>query len=444
MEKNKTKIIKINVLAAFSIKGLSLLVSLATMPTFISFFGDRDILGVWFTALSILNWVLSFDLGIGNGLRNHLTVSISQERWVESKTLISSSYASNGLLSLIFLVCGLFAVELIDWNFIFGIEASELSEDRLRLVVGIVLVAIILQLYLRLASFIAYALQMSYANNLIALITNVTMLAVALIAPKPGNPEDALLMLAMVYMLAANLPLLGMTLYLFFGPMKQAKPSFSSVESGAARRVMTLGGIFFICQIEYMILINTNEFFISHFISPAAVVEYQSYYKLFSLIGTIVTLAISPIWSLVTQSLAEGDFEWLIKLYRRMKRLGLLSIPMSIVIALLLPVIFPIWLGDQAPDIGIVPVVSFVVFGCTFAYQSVLSTVACGMGKMKVQLVCYSFGCLIKIAVLTFALPLTGQWSLAVLVTGLVLAFYCVIQQIALNQMFKNLKKEKG
>ena len=74
----KNTIIYKNVIGAFAVKGASLILSLFTMPAYMRFFEDEQILGVWFTLLSVLSWILNFDLGIGNGLRNNLT---SAWRW---------------------------------------------------------------------------------------------------------------------------------------------------------------------------------------------------------------------------------------------------------------------------------------------------------------------------------------------------------------------------
>ena len=65
-----------NIIGAFVVKGGSLIISVVLLPLYLRFFGDQTVLGIWYTILSILNWVVLFDLGLGQGLRNQLPVFI--------------------------------------------------------------------------------------------------------------------------------------------------------------------------------------------------------------------------------------------------------------------------------------------------------------------------------------------------------------------------------
>ena len=57
------RIIALNVIGAFIVRGVALIVSLFTMPAYMRFFKDDATLGIWFTIVSVLNWVMFFDLG---------------------------------------------------------------------------------------------------------------------------------------------------------------------------------------------------------------------------------------------------------------------------------------------------------------------------------------------------------------------------------------------
>lgn len=76
-ESNKT--ILYNTIGALLVKGGAIIISLYTIPAYLNYFNSQQILGLWFTILSVLSWILTFDLGIGNGLRNHLVPVLAQK-----------------------------------------------------------------------------------------------------------------------------------------------------------------------------------------------------------------------------------------------------------------------------------------------------------------------------------------------------------------------------
>ena len=79
---SKSKKLIINSNLSLIVKGSSLFVSLFTMPAYMRIFKEQEVLGLWFTTLSVLSWILTFDLGIGNGLRNHLVKPLMENNRV--------------------------------------------------------------------------------------------------------------------------------------------------------------------------------------------------------------------------------------------------------------------------------------------------------------------------------------------------------------------------
>ena len=67
-----------NIVGTFAVKGGTMLLSLISMPLYLNYFENNILLGVWFTMHTVLSWILVFDLGIGNGLRNHLTTALAR------------------------------------------------------------------------------------------------------------------------------------------------------------------------------------------------------------------------------------------------------------------------------------------------------------------------------------------------------------------------------
>lgn len=76
---SNSKIFAINSIASVGVKIGAIFVALFTTPAYIRYFDNNEILGAWFTILSILNWILYCDMGIGNGLRNSLVYAIANK-----------------------------------------------------------------------------------------------------------------------------------------------------------------------------------------------------------------------------------------------------------------------------------------------------------------------------------------------------------------------------
>ena len=148
----KNTIVLKNTVGAFLVKGIALAISLFTMPAYLRFFNNEMALGLWFTILSVLNWILNFDLGIGNGLRNYLALSLTEKRYDDARKYISSAYISILLLVSVISVLFLALFDFVDWNTVFNIGDEIVSQKALNLSVKIVFVGIMLQFFLKLIS----------------------------------------------------------------------------------------------------------------------------------------------------------------------------------------------------------------------------------------------------------------------------------------------------
>lgn len=176
-----------NVIAAFAVKGAALLVSLATIPAFMHYFSDDAVLGVWYTVVSIIGWILIFDLGIGNGLRNHLVVALTANDKHKCKQLVSSAYFSVGVSCVVVSLIMLVFVPLIDWNVVFGVSSSQIDSSVLSAVTRNVLIGMVIQLFLKNITSILYALQKSAINNFLTLCVSVLQFIFILVFRK-WNP----------------------------------------------------------------------------------------------------------------------------------------------------------------------------------------------------------------------------------------------------------------
>lgn len=436
------KIIFKNIIGAFGVKGLSLLVSLFTMPAYIRFFDNQAALGLWFTVLSVLNWILNFDLGIGNGLRNNLTRTVTQKDNSETKKYLSSAYISIGGLCVLISLVFIFAFNYINWNAVFNIKEEVVSHDALLLSVKIVFVGIMLQLFLKLVTSILYALQKSSANNFLTLCTTVVSLICVLVLPSRDNDSNMIVM-AVVHVLAVITPLIIATVIVFCGKtLRKCIPSLKDFSKRHAKDVLSLGGVFLFVQIAYMVIVNTNEYAITLFASSENVVDYQIYHRLFTLGGTVFTLALTPIWSAVTKALTEKNYNWINSLYKKLLMFAGAGVILEFALVPFLQIFINFWLGEKAIKVDFAYGFAFAALGGLMILNAAFSSVANGVGELKTQAIFFGIGAVLKMPIAWIFVQMTDSWIGVVWANVVAMLVYCLIQPIWLKKYLNKKKKE--
>lgn len=431
--------ILVNVFASFLVRGGSLVVSLLTLPAYLRYFDDQQILGVWFTAISVMTWVLTFDLGIGNGLRNYIVAPLVSGDIKTTKKYISSAYVMALIVTFFVLIVGGISFQFIDWNTFFNISQKVISKKILLEAILIIFGGIAVQLVLKLISSILMSIQKSAVPSLIGLISNVIILIYVLFSDSKDT-EANLLMLAWINVIAANLPLLIASIIIFSTSLKNCKPNIKYFDKKLAQDVLKLGCVFLWLQIMFMLIMNTNEFLITWLSDPGKVVNYQIYNKLFTLIATVFTLALTPIWSAVTKASAEKNYIWIASLYGKLKIFAIIAIIGQFAIIPFLQIIVNIWLGDEQISINIFYSIIFALSGSAFIWHSVVASIACGLGKLRLQFIFQTCGVLIKFAVSFVLMHLTHNWIMIIVANFFALTPYVIAQSIwikkYLNQQY--------
>lgn len=436
------KIILENVLLAFLVKGGALFITLFTLPVYIKFFKDDIVLGLWYTLLSLLNWILNFDLGIGNGLRNYLAITISKKNREKTKIYISSAYFSIGIIVGILCILFILMARFFDWNTILNISENCISKSKLRITIVIVFLGVMAHFWLRLVNSILYALQKSSINNFLVLITNTIILLVTLILPSKSN-EINIINMAILHAVAVAFPLLICSWVIFFKVLPYAKPTLKFIRKKEIKDVLSLGGSFFFIQIAYMLIMSSNEFLIAKILSAKYVVDYQIYYRIFSLGSTIFTLALTPLWSAITKAYSEKNYNWIKIIYHRFILLAILFCLGEFLIIPFFSIILKVWLGGENNfKIQLVKCIAFSIFGSLMILNGVFSSIANGLGKLKVQSVSFTIGAIIKIPIAFLLIKICESWIGVIWANIICMSIYCIIQPIYLKKYLNNCIKK--
>lgn len=443
--KLKTKIqnnknIVVNVLSAFIVKGAGLIVNLIALPLYISYFNDNAVLGVWFTVLSVLNWILSFDVGIGNGLRNHLTIALANKDYEEGKRLISSSYVVLGVLTLFALAVFYFLLPCIDWNSFFNISNGVIPADSLMDCIRVTLIGLLISFFLHLVRGMLFSLQLSSMNNVIHLLTNLLLVAFLFIVQPDNLMEERIKLISYTYAVLINIPFVVATVIIFlFSELRNCRPSIRCFNKTASQKVLGLGVVFFFIQILYMTITVTNEWFITKFFKPEDTVSYQVYFRIFSLVGSLLLLAMAPLWSAITKAYAEKKIGWIIKLQSFLYLIAFVCIILEIAVVPLMQPLVNLWLKENTIAIDYFTAASFVLYGIITIWIAIQSTIVAGLGKLKIQFYLYLVAVIVKVVLIVVVSNFTERWELVMWATCIGLLPYCLIQPLYIKRLLTEL-----
>ena len=419
-----------NIIASFLVKGLSIILALFTTPAYMRYFNDDVSLGVWFTLVSIINWVLMFDLGIGNGLRNKLPKAMEENDKKEQNELISSSYIAIIIISIFFLIILLIINYFTNWNLLLNVSKKVLSLHTLQISMTILLIGIVLRLVLNLNSSIFFALQKSSINNFIGLCSNLFLFLYVKFA-SIGTSSSNFIKLSIANAILSNIPLLLGTFYIFMGPFKGMIPKRKYFKLQKAKEVLKIGTILLWLQIIFMVVASTHAFLITNFRNPAEVVEYNIYYKVYYGILSIFYLSLTPIWSAVTKAQAQKDFNWIYKLYIV---LLFLTIPFLIVNFASIPFLqkfFNIWLKEKTIAVNIKYVIIFILFNFCFAIHNVNTSIFNGLSDFKIQSIWMTVAAILFVPLCYIFTNLLRSWAGVIIGSTICIIPYEIIQIIA-------------
>ena len=430
------KIVLLNILGSFLVKGGSLFLNLFTIPAYMRFFNDNAVYGIWLTILSVLTWILYFDVGISHGLRNNLIEPI--------KEYISSAYISVTVIAIGLAVAFVGLIAVMDWNRFFNIGTDVIDASTLRLVVGIAVLGILMQFIFRTITSVLYALQKSFVPNMLNLISSASLLLFVIICPS-RDVKSNLLTLVTANVVTVNLPLLIATFIIFSKVLKGCSPSITAFNMKSARAIMGLGGAFFLLQILQMLLMNTNEFIITNMISPTYVVEYQMYFKLFNVISTVFSLAIVPIWSAIAKAKAEKNFIWIRSMHNKLMLMGLLGMTCEFLLIPVLQFVMNIWLGKGVLYVNYGTALLFAVMNGLFMWMTFESNVTNGLGELTIQKLFVGGGMILKFAVVLIFARIIKDYRIVIVANILAILPYCIVQPLWMRKYLnRKITKQEG
>lgn len=368
-----------NIIVIIILQGISVLTSFLLVPLTIDYVSASEY-GIWLTISSIVGWFSLVDIGMGSGLKNKLTEALAQNDIILAKKYVSTTYISLGVfVTLIFSI--LLAVTcFIDWAVI--LNQPDSMKSMLTETMFIVVAFFAMRMIVSLISMILTAHMLPAASTAINTASNLLTLIVILILTEliPGDLRVLALVLSGIPVLVYIL----VTIILFSKKYKKISPSWKYFDKREMKSLLNLGVGFFFIKISMILLFQTSNIIIIHWFTNEDVVVYNVAYKLFSVAFIMFDMLVQPYWTAFTDAWVKKDNEWIQDSIAKLLRIWKVISLCCIIVLLLSPIIYKIWIGDSVHIPFILSAVMCLYFICR-CYGGTYNMFINGTGKIRIQ-----------------------------------------------------------
>jgi len=427
----RTLAVKKNILGSFVYKGLSLLISLVLVPLTLGYVSS-ELYGIWLTLASIVGWMGILDIGFSQGLKNKLTEAIALENWDRGKELVSTTYF---VMTAIFIPVGIIMemiVPFIDWSSF--LKISEEYNAEVCLSMQLLVVIFSLHMIVGVLSAIVSAFQRVSLTGLFNVIGHFLALVAIYIMTKSLRPS--LPGLALAYSGLPILVLLVASIILFNGKFKRVAPNLRKIRKKHVGDIFNLGYKFFIIHLQMLVMFQTTNILISRIAGPESVTSYNIAYKYISISLMLFNIVMSPLWPAYTDAFTKMDYRWMKNIYGKMRKLTICVLLMIVVMLLVSPLVYKIWIGEMViiPYNMTAVVALYTMLMCWNSLQTQLIN---GSGKIQLQLYLTLMGLVSQIPLALFLGNLVGAEGV-IISQIIIISVYAIFLTIQSGKLLNN------
>ena len=301
-------------------RGLGLLISAITLPLTIRYLGKEQY-GIWITISTSVITITILDLGSSSTLTNFITKSHAAGDRNAARSYFASAFWTTSL------ICALVGTLLaltwhsVPWAGLLGARGK--LAPQASTCAAIATAFFLLNLPLSVANRVLGGFQETQVANYFAMISSVLSLLAILFAVHTHLSLAGMMLAYCCSMLAGTLLLNG---WLSFLSRPWMRPSFSAFSRDKARHLLGEGSMFFILQIVGLVVFNSDNLVITHYLGASEVTPYSVCYRLMSYATLLQSLIVPSLWPAFADAYHRKDLQWIRTTYGSIMRMTLYSV----------------------------------------------------------------------------------------------------------------------
>lgn len=350
-----------------------------------------DLYGVWSTLLSIITWILFFDFGIGNGIKNSLTKAIAENDLVKARSIIFTGYTAIGFISLFFFLLILTFTSYFNVSSVFN--TNLLDELYFKKVIIVLFAFICVHFVMSFVKQFVYSVQKNALNDFEQMIFFIVLFLILIMGE--SELSNNILNVAIAYGISLIISKLILTA-IFFKSNSNLIPKLGSFNKVIMKKLINVGGLFFLLQLVSMSILLSDRFIITQLLGPSHVTSYDIIYRLFATILIIHGIINAPLWAAYTESYHKNDFTWIKSSLKKMNFLVLFLCVLAILLYLMNKEIIAIWIGGEIENSTSVSL-SLALYVIVLSWCNNFAFFLNAIGNIKIQFYTLLFGAVLNI-----------------------------------------------
>jgi O-antigen/teichoic acid export membrane protein len=330
-------------LASVAAKLISISVALISVPLTLHYLGAERY-GMWMTMSSFIA-ILSFaDLGMGNGLLNLISSANGKDDRAAIQRYVSSGFGMLSLIAAVILAGFWISYSFVPWERLFNVR-SPLAEAEAGPAIAVFAVCFALSIPAAIVQKVQIGLQNSFVASMWQGLGSLLALAGVLVAT---HLQLGLPWLVLAFVGAPLVAAIGNSLLYFTVLHRDIAPTSAGFSSSVAHSTARSGLLFLLLQVVAAASFSSDPLVISHLLGPAAVAQYSVPERMFSVIGMVIAMGLSPLWPAYGEAISRADHAWVKTAFIRSLSIAMgMAATGAILVALAGPTLLRLWVGPS-------------------------------------------------------------------------------------------------
>ena len=313
--------------SALASRSVALLVNAVTLPLTIRYLGPLQY-GIWVTISTTVVMLAVMDLGVANTLTNMISHAYAMDDRAAAQRYYATAFWISTGISAVLALISLILWPHMNWGSLFHLHDPALTHE-VSLCVAVALGFFLLSLPLNLVHRILSGYQQTQITNYFNLLSNTLALTAILVVIKL---HGSLLTLMLMYSGSLLLGSIGLNIWVNLWDRRWIIPSPQFIRRAAIGDLMSSGLGFFVLQLAGIVVFNSDNLIITHYLGAADVTPYSVTWRLASYAALLQTAVLPSLWPAYSEAYARGDFDWVRRMFWNTVRVAMSAVAIAVLI----------------------------------------------------------------------------------------------------------------